>query len=112
MRRHLLRSSAGIDHWLVEEDGEQRFASRQATDPMLERNKTMALANDGYSPSRELRRVASIPYIVGLKWLNEEGWWFLDPACADRLARKLNSNEYAWLRTAEGRVGVSNGVLR
>lgn len=112
MKRFLLRSSGGVDHWLVEEDGERRFASRQGTDPMIERNKAMATHNDGYSPSRELRRVASVPWIVGLKWLNEEGWWFLDPACAERLARKLNSSEWAHLRTADGRVGVSNGVLR
>jgi hypothetical protein len=45
---------------------------------MLEQNKQMATHNDGYSPKPRLRRVASIPYGVGLKWLNEEGWWFMD----------------------------------
>lgn len=83
---------------------------------MLERNKQMAAHNDGYSDSREFRRAASIPYMVGLKWLNEEGWWFMDmdkdPDVAKKVAEKLNSSEYAYLRTAPGRLGVSNGVMR
>lgn len=112
MRRHLFRSSAGVDHWMIQDGTDTRFQATQDATPILEANKAMATANDGYSPSRELRRVASVPYIVGLKWLNEEGWWFLDPACADKLAAKLNSSDYAYLRTADGQVGVSNGVLR
>jgi hypothetical protein len=31
---------------------------------------------------------------------------------ARKLAAKLNSNEWQHLRTAEGRLGVSGGVLR
>lgn len=112
----LFTSSAGIDHYMVEDGNGTRFASTQDTTPILERNKAMRTHNDGYSQSKELRRVASIPYIVGLKWLNEEGWWFLDadkdPGVARKLAAKLNSNEYEHLRTADGRVGVSNGAIR
>jgi hypothetical protein len=115
-KTHLFRSSAGIDHWMLQEGNETRFAATQDVAPMLERNKQMAAHNDGYSPSRELRRVASIPYVVGIKWLNEEGWWFMDadkdPDVAKKLAAKLNSSDYAYLRTAEGRVGVSDGQIR
>lgn len=115
-RKHLFRSSAGVDHWLVQDGNDTRFAASQDTAPILERNKAMATHNDGYSESRDLRRVASIPYVIGLKWLNEEGWWFMDAArdegVARKLAAKLNSSEYRYLRTADGRVGVSNGVLR
>lgn len=116
MKTYLFRSSAGIDHWMIEDGKDTRFASTQDTTPILEQNKAMATHNDGYSPSRELRRVASIPYIVMLKWKNEEGWWAMDAShdadVARKLAAKLNSNEYQYLRTAEGQVGVSNGVLR
>jgi hypothetical protein len=116
MKTHLFRSCAGIDHWMVRDGDQTRFAATADVAPALERNKAMATHNDGYSPSRELRRVASIPYVVGLQWLNEEGWWFMDaghdPDVARKLAQKLNSSEYLYLRTAEGRVGVSNGVLR
>lgn len=116
MKTHLFRSMAGVDHWMIQDGNETRFAATQDVAPMLEQNKAMATHNDGYSPSRELRRVASIPYAIGIKWLNEEGWWFMDaskdPDVALKLAAKLNSNEYLYLRTAEGRVGVSDGVIR
>lgn len=116
MRTHLFRSSAGVDHWMIQDGNETRFAATQDVAPILERNKAMAVTNDGYSQSRELRRVASIPYGLGIQWLNEEGWWFMDadkdPDVAKKLAQKLNSSEYQYLRTAEGRVGVSNGQLR
>lgn len=116
MKTHLFRSSAGVDHWMIHDGKETRFAATQDVAPRLELNKQMATHNDGYSPSRELRRVASIPYAIGIKWLNEEGWWFMDaghdPDVAKKLAAKLNDAEYAYLRTAEGRVGVSNGVIR
>jgi hypothetical protein len=108
----LFTSSRGIDWHMIQDGKDTRFAATAPTDAIVERNKAMATHNDGYSADRTLRRVASIPYIVGLKWLNEEGWWFEDPANAHKLAQKLNSSEWRHLRTAEGRVGVSNGVLR
>lgn len=117
MKTHLFRSSAGVDHWMVDGvDGRTQFAASADVAPVLEQNKAMATQNDGYSPSREMRRVASIPYAIGHKWLNEEGWWFMDaghdPDVARKLVQKLNSSDYAYLRTAEGRLGVSNGVMR
>jgi hypothetical protein len=111
-KNFLFRSSAGIDHWMVTEGKDTRFASTQATDPIIDRNKAMANHNDGYSQSREMRRVASVPYIVALQWLNEEGWWMFDPEHADKLAKKLNDPDWRHLRTADGRVGTSNGVMR
>jgi hypothetical protein len=111
-RTFLFTSQAGVRHYMLEDENGTRFEAIAPTDPIVERNKAMAAHNDGYAPDRSMRRVASIPYIVGLKWLNEEGWWFLDPECSDKLAEKLNSNEWQHLRTAEGRVAVSNGVLR
>lgn len=116
-KRHLLRSSAGIDHYLLDEgNGNFRVASQHDVAPMLEWNKAAQNHNDGYSPTRELRRFASVPFAIMLKWLNEEGWWAMDfghdPDVARKLAEKLNSSDYAYLRTADGQVGVSNGVLR
>jgi hypothetical protein len=115
-KSHLFRSSAGVDHWMITDGKETRFAATQDVAPFLEQNKAAATHNDGYSASRELRRVASIPYGVGIHWLNTEGWWFMDadkdPDVARKLAAKLNSSEYLYLRTAEGRVGVSGGKLR
>lgn len=115
MKSHLFRSSAGVDHWMIQDGNETRFAATQDVAPTLELNKKMATHNDGYSQSRELRRVASIPYGVMLKWLNEEGFWAMDadkdPDVAKKLAQKLNSSEYIYLRTAEGRLGISDGKI-
>lgn len=108
----LFRSHAGVDHYLIQDGKDFRFRSSQRVDPILEQNKAMATHNDGYSPSREMRRVASIPFGLIYHWLVTEGWNALDPEHADKLAQKLNSNEFAYLRTADGQVGVSNGVLR
>ena len=80
--------------------------------PVLDANKAMRNHNDGYSPSRELRRVAHIPNWLRLKWINEEGWDYQDPQYADRLARKLNDSDWSDLRTADGRLGISNGIIR
>lgn len=84
----------------------------QDTTAAVDRAKAMKTHNDGYSESRELRRVAHIPDIVAQKWLIEEGWSIHDPGAAHKLAQKLNDPDWAHLRTAEGRVGVSNGVMR
>ena len=116
MKTFLFRSSAGVDHYMIQDGNETRFAAEQDVAPILERNKAMATQNDGYSKSRELRRVASIPYGVMLKWLHEDGFWAMDadkdPDIAKKLAEKLNSSEYMYLRTAEGRLGVSDGKMR
>jgi hypothetical protein len=64
-KTYLFRSSAGVDHWMIEDGKETRFAATQDVAPALELNKAMAGHNDGYTPSRDLRRVASIPYAIG-----------------------------------------------
>jgi hypothetical protein len=99
----------------AEDDGAGGLLIHSVQDvaPILERNKAMANHNDGYSPSRELRRVAFIPNIIRLKWLNEEGWDAYRPDLfGEKLVAKLNDPEWRHLRTAPGRVGLSNGVLR
>ncbi len=71
--------------------------------PILERNKALQNAEDGgWSPSRELRRAATIPDIIILKWRNEEGIDAFDPDHWPAVKRKLNSSEYRWLRSAPG----------
>lgn len=111
-RTFLFRSEQGLDHYMIEDEGGTRFETVGHTDPVIERNKAMATHNDGYTPSREMRRVASIPYILINKWLVEEGWNALDPANHDRLVRKLNDPDWAFLRTAPGQIGYSNGKMR
>lgn len=110
-RTHLLTSVAGIDHFMIEDENGTSFQAVGATDPIIERNKAMRNHNDGYSPTRELRRVAHIPEIIIQKWKNEEGLDVFNPDHADRLAKKLNDSDWAYLRTADGHIGVRNGVI-
>lgn len=99
----LLKSEAGIQHdWVDNEDGSYTVEAVFDCEPVLDLNKAMATANDGYSPTRELRRAAHIPFIVWFKWLNEEGWDAFDPRNQKLLFRKLNSSDWAYLRTAPG----------
>ena len=98
-------SDSGVTReWHDHEDGTITVVERQDVETILDRNKAMATHNDGYTPSREMRRCASIPNVLINKWLVEEGWNAFDPACADKLKAKLNSSEYLYLRTAPGRL--------
>ena len=109
----LLKSRAGIRHYMrTNEDGSHTFAASQDTSEIIDHNKAQYNHNDGYGPSREMRRVASIPFVLIQKWLHEEGWDAFDPAHADKLAQKLNCSDYAHLRTAPGRVSGTDEGLR
>lgn len=103
-------AEAGVRHeWQDDGEGGGIIRSVQDVGPILDLNQKLYNHNDGYSQSRELRRVAFIPNALLLKWQAEEGWNPWDPANAYKLAQKLNSNEFRKLRTAPGHLGVSNG---
>ena len=57
------------------DDSEGRFTIRTVQDvnPILENNKALQTLNDGYSPSREMKRVASIPTTILRKWCKDAG---------------------------------------
>lgn len=90
----------------LEEDGDGSLIVHRLADvePILELNKALATSGDGYTPSRELRRAASIPMAVIEKWRNELGVDIFNPDHMPAVRRLLNSNEYAFLRTAPGRL--------
>lgn len=109
-------------HYATDPDGTKRFAKEdtdgthirleQDISQVLERNLQERNLNDGYSKSREFRRVARIPSAVQMKWLLEEGWDCYKPECADKLMKKLNDPDWRYLRTADGHLGWSNGRFR
>jgi hypothetical protein len=77
--------------------------------PIIEHNKKMYNQNDGYSKSRDLKRVASIPTLVLELWTKEyngTGNWFALPKDVQTkiLKKKLNSSEFQYFRTAPGRL--------
>ena len=85
-------------------DGSHTIHSEQDVDAILDRNAALATHNDGYSPSREMRRVGSIPMSLIHLWKTVEGWDALRPENADRLKKKLNDIDFFKLRTAPGRL--------
>lgn len=84
--------------------GELIIQRSQDVAPILDRNKALANDGDGYSASRDIRRVASIPLVLVEKWKNEEGIDLFNPDHLPAVRRKLNSPEYQYLRTAPGRL--------
>jgi hypothetical protein len=81
------------------------IANAQDCEPTIKLNKQlMNDGTDGYGPTREWRRVASIPNVILEKWLVEEGIRYWDPADTHKLAAKLDDPDYAFLRTAPGKV--------
>lgn len=69
---------------------------------ILDRNK--ALANEGaahYKNDKEFWHAAHVPNIVISKWLTEEGIDFYDKDHWPAVRQKLNSSEYAYLRTGK-----------
>lgn len=71
--------------------------------PVLERNK--ALYNDGtngWSKSREMKRIASIPMEVIMLWKTQYGIDIFDRNHDEGIRRLLDSSEWRYLRTAPG----------
>lgn len=92
IQRRIFTDSAGTEHLVSVDDVE----------PVLDANK--ALQNDGsngYGPSRDLRRIASIPAIIAEKWLLEDGINVFDPDHAAAVRKKLNDPDYKWLRAVD-----------
>lgn len=85
-------------------DGTFLIEHRQDVEAHLDRNKALQNHDDGYSPTRELRRAASIPDVIVVKWMEENGINVFDPEHSTAVKRKLNDPEWRWLRTAPGRL--------
>jgi hypothetical protein len=103
----LQKTSYGID------DKEQKIVVKEEVNvkPHLKHNKTLYNLNDGYSKSKELKRVASIPTIALSVWANEfdsnskGNWWGLPKQVQNKILKtKLNSNEFRYFRTAQGKI--------
>lgn len=106
--RGLLRSMAsgtGEPVTIVHADGPVlRIETISDPNPVIQRNKELlASGDDGYNPSRDFRRVASIPPGVVVQWYREginplrnEDW--------PKVAARLDDPQWWFLRTAPGKV--------
>ena len=96
-------ASLGIVTETVLDGDDMHVLRHQDCEAILENNKRLYGLNNGYSPSRDLKRVASIPLTVVEQWM-KEGVNIFDKNCAEAIRRKLNDPQYLYLRTAPGRV--------
>ena len=93
--------------YIQESDGKLTINNQQDLNPLLERNKKLYTSNDGYTASREMKRVASVPPIILQLWTKEyngtNNRWALPKEIQKHIMRtKLNSSEFRYFRTAEG----------
>jgi hypothetical protein len=101
--RLLAADGAVVSHFLANEaEGVYAIRHRQDVAPILAMNERLRNEGNGMSPSRELRRVASIPLVVYHQWL-KEGFDALDPDSWPELRRRLRG-DYGWLRTSSGSI--------
>lgn len=77
----------------------------QDVSSVIDQNKKLAAQKDKHAKWGDWDRVASIPAVVVLEWMNE-GINVMAPTEDDRrkIKMKLNSPEYAYLRTRGGRI--------
>lgn len=70
--------------------------------PVIENNKRLQNEGDGYSPSREWRRIAAIPNVIAEKWKNELGVDVFNRDHFGKIRQLLNDPDYRFLRTSPG----------
>jgi hypothetical protein len=95
--------------YIKESDGKLTIKQTQDVESVLKKNKQLITLNDGYSKSRDLKRIASIPNICLTIWAKEYNGtnnWFRIPNAERKkiLRKKLNSNEYRYFRNSEGKM--------
>jgi len=107
LMREISQGEIGISTKIGIDEAEDKIVISRFSDvePIIQHNKI--LMNDGtngYGPTREWRRVASIPNVILEKWLLEEGIRYWDSEDTHKIAAKLDDPEWKFLRTAPGKV--------
>lgn len=101
----LFTTAGGTQYWFKDnQDGTYEVTSFQEVDPFLDHNHRLLTENDGWSKSKELRRIGSIPLNLIRKWKEEEGFDALNPQHDDKLRQRFNDIDYQKLRTAHWRL--------
>lgn len=101
---YLFTTEAGLRWYLRQEGDETHIGCSQDPTLIIDQNRAMASANDGWNHDKSMRRVGSIPFGLITQWQNEDGIDFYDENCAREVIRRLNSSEYYKLRSADWNV--------
>ena len=95
----------------INEELDEKIGIKQELngDSHLKTNKELYNQNDGYSPSKGFKRVASIPTlaleILAKEYNGTNNFIRLPKEIQNKILKeKLNSNEYRYFRTAPGRL--------
>jgi len=88
-----------------ETEDKLHIAHTQDVKPILESNRRAFNASEKHDRWGDFNRVASIPAVVVMQW-QKEGINVMAPNYQDqqKIKKKLNSPEYAYLRTRKGRI--------
>jgi len=95
----------GISTYFVDDPSSSKFhiETVQDIEPVLEMNRVrMTDGSNGWTPSKDMKHVASVPMIVLQIWANEAGVAMNDPAFGEVVKRKLNDADFSKMRTSEG----------
>jgi hypothetical protein len=112
MRKILEETDKHITETYLDNDKDGIIQKRSLDiEPIIENNKKLFNQNDGYSSDKGLKRIASIPVVILEIWCKEyhkdqnKGNWFELPQETQKkiLKEKLNSSEFRYFRTAEGK---------
>ena len=94
----------GTTHWIRNnEDGTVTWVMSQDVEQVLDANHAKATSGDGWSPTKDLRAVASIPAVLVQDWANK-GININDPNDDKKVNSLLNSREFWRVRTASWNV--------
>lgn len=100
----------GIERqWIDNEDGTFTVTEEQDLTALLDRNREIQKDLDGYTPSRDIQYVGTIPPIIHAQFL-AKGINLYDPAFKKELFRYLNDPDYRGFRTGLGHVGARRQI--
>jgi hypothetical protein len=99
----LLSDRLGLKvNFIPQNDGTFLIEYSEDVEPHLEHNKALISSEDKYARRKsELWHAAHIPTSVIYKWLCEDGIDVFNPEHEDAVNKKLNSNEWRYLKTSE-----------
>lgn len=106
---HVETNALGVTRQYFSDDkGNITVNAMQDLTDLLDRNKASANDRGKDITSEYATPIGTIPHVIALKWLSEEGWWWMDadqdPDVDRKLKRKLNDPEWRYLRNSELRV--------
>lgn len=102
MRRVLSRNqrTGAVDVAHISDMGEVTVETAQNVEPVLSRNRQDQASPDTQK-GRDMWRVASIPAVVVVKWLNDYGINLYNDDHLPEVMKLLNKPEWKYLRTLE-----------